>query len=136
MIVQALITLFVADSGIEALVADRVYPRQLPDAPTFPAIVITKVYGRGEQDLAGGNPLEEARVQIDCYSDSGYAESVAVAKAVRDYLHGFSGPALSTCGIQRAACINSMDFAEPLAERAGPRLRRRMLEFTIWNTET
>lgn len=136
MIVQAIIQLLLEDAPTAAKAKDRIYPRQLPDAPTFPAVVVTKIFGRGEHDMAGGLSLEEARIQVDCYSTDGYADAEALAKLVRDKLHGFSGPALSTCGIQRAVCINSQDLSEPLAERAGPRLRRRMLEFSVWNTET
>lgn len=136
MIVQTMIQIALADGAVAALVADAVYPRQLPDAPSFPAIVITKIHGAGETDQAGAVDLEEARVQIDLYTDEGYAEVLLLRQAVRSLFHGQKfATGSNTCAIQRATCINDIDFAEALMERAGPRLRRRMLEFRVWNTE-
>ena len=139
MIIQTMVNLALDDPTCAALVGDRVYPRQMPDAPTFPLAVITKVYGRGETDQAGAVELEEARVQIDLYTDQGYAALVVLRRAFRELFHGRahgrgSSPP-NSCAIQRATCMNDVDMTEPTQERAGPRLRRRMLEFRVWNTE-
>lgn len=134
MIVKALRQLLLATPTVQAWVDGRIYPRQLPDAPTYPAIVITKVAGNPEQDMAGGLKLERARVQVDVYTE-GYDDGVTIKTLIRERLHGYSGPGLTPCGIQRSACTNDMDLSEAQAERAGPRTRRRMLEFDVWNTE-
>lgn len=134
MIVKAVRKILLETPAVAAFVEGRIYPRQLPDAPTFPAIVITKIYALPIQDMEGGLPLENARVQIDCY-DEQYETVAQLKKVVRERLHGYSGPGLTPCGIQRAACTNDIDLSEPQAERAGPRTRHRMLEFDIWNTE-
>ena len=136
MIIRSTRNLFLTVPTITALVGDRIYPRQLPDGPNFPAIVLTKIFGRGEQDMAGAVALEEARVQIDAYSDKGYDECLEVTLAIKRFFHGYTGPVPgSSCAIQRAHCINDSDFAESQVERAGPRLRRRLMEFTVWNSE-
>ena len=136
MIVQTMIQIALADAAVAALVGTDVYPRQLPDAASFPAIVMTKISGIGETDQAGAVDLEDARVQVDLYTDEGYSDVLLLRKAVRDLFHGRPHPSgANPCAIQRATCINDVDFPEPLEERAGPRLRRRMLEFRVWNTE-
>lgn len=137
MIVQALVDLLKDQPAVADLVADRIYPLQAPDAATFPLVVITKAAGAGEYDLQGDTGLEGARVQIDSYA-VGYAEAVKLKKAIRRFLSGYQGgPANSggACAIQGAFCINDVDLTDSASERAGPRLRRRMLEFRIWNTE-
>ena len=139
MIVTTMVNLALADPACAALVADRIYPRQMPDAPTFPLAVITKVYGRGETDQAGAVELEEARVQIDLYTVDGYASLTPLRRAFRQLFHGRAHPREGSppnpCAIQRATCMNDVDMTEPTEERAGPRLRRRMMEFRVWNTE-
>jgi hypothetical protein len=136
-IVQAVVNLLKSQPAIAALVGDRIFPRQAPDASTFPLVVVTKAGGVGEYDLAGDAGLEDGRVQIDCYAVH-YAAAVQLKTEVRRFLSGYQGaPASSAgpCAIQGAFCINDVDQADSATERAGPRLSRRMLEFRIWNTE-
>lgn len=137
MIVQAVVNLLKAAPAVVAIADDRGYPVEAPDASTFPLYVVTKAAGVGETDLQGEAGLEQARVQIDCYA-VGYAEAVKLATAIRRFLQGYQGaPADSAgpCAIQGAFCINDLDLPDSTMNRAGPRLRRRMLEFRIWNTE-
>jgi hypothetical protein len=126
-----------ADSAIAGFVADRVFAPAMPDAATFPLIVIQKASGLGNYTNDGDAGLETARVQVDCYSDGGQAEVNAIRKAVRGSLSGrMAGSAEAPCAIQHCFCINDVDLSEPTTERAGPRLRRRMLEFNILGRES
>lgn len=137
MIVEALAELLMADPAVSALVGDRIFPRLLPDGATFPAIVITKVSGGGTYTNGGDTGLETARVQIDCYSADGASAVIELKTAVRRKLSGFrGGPASgSPCAIASSFCTNDVDLTAPETERSGPRLKRRMLEFSIWNRE-
>lgn len=141
MIIQAIVDLLKANSAIGALVGGpgelaRIYPEQLPDASTFPAVVVTKAAGVGDYTLDGDDGLENARVQIDSYA-VGYAVCVELKTLIRRQLSGYKGGMVSgdPCAIQGAFCINDSDLSVSETERAGPRLRRRMLEFRIWNTQ-
>ena len=136
MIVQRVVELLKEQADIEDDVADRIYPVEWPDAPTFPLIIVQRVSGSGETTFLGEAGIEQTRVQIDVYTDLGYENMAAIAGKVRSLLHGFKGgPEAAPCVIDRSACINSTDLPVPVTERAGPRLRRRMLEFLIWNRE-
>lgn len=137
MIGERLVGLLLAAPAVAALAVDRVYPVQLPDGPTYPALVVTEVFGGGNYDFEGDVGVETSRVQIDCYAETGQAAANDLALAVRRFLSGFRGGGDSgnACPIQQCTCINDFDMPEPSTERAGPRLRRRILEFTVWHTE-
>lgn len=136
MIVQRVRDLLLETPAIVAVVGDRIYPMTWPDAPEFPLLLLQKVSGMGETDNIGDAGIEGTRLQIDCYSDLGYEEVVALKRLVRGRLQGFKGgPSTAPCAIDASFCINDVDQAVPAIERAGPRLRRRMLEFRIWNRE-
>lgn len=138
MIVELVRSILLQDPAIAAIVGagddGRIYPVQLPDAPTYPAIVITKITGLGDSDTDGDTGLEDSRVQVDSYGE-GYAAVVELKTLVRARLSGFQGGPASgdACAIQGVFVINDSDLPVPETERAGPRLRRRMLEFRIWN---
>lgn len=135
MIVQRYVEMMKEDPEIMAFLVGGVYPVSWPDAPTFPLAIVQRGTGRGETDLQGEAGIEEARVQIDIYG-TGYEQVSKIALTVRRKFHGFAGgPKAAPCVINRSACINNADLPVPEAERAGPRLRRRMLEFSVWNKE-
>lgn len=136
MIVQRVRELFLENLDIIAMVGNRIYPVEWPDAPEFPLIILQKATGMGETDMQGEAGIESCRVQVDYYTDKGYEQLAAGALVIRRQLHGFKGgPTTAPCVIDRSACINDGDQPVPSTERAGPRLRRRMLEFRIWNRE-
>lgn len=137
MIVETVVDLLMAEPTIAALVDDRIYPRLIPDAASFPLLVVTKVAGGGSYTNDGDAGLEAARVQVDCYSADGASAVIELRTAVRRKLSGFKGgPASgSPCAIASCFCTNDMDLTAPETERTGPRLKRRMLEFQIWNRE-
>lgn len=136
MIIATVNEILGADGDVSAFVVDRIYPEELPEAPTYPALVVTKVGGQGQYDMNGDAGLEFARVQVDVYA-RGYAEMEAIRTAVRRLLSGYRTPAGSgdPCQIQATFCINDFDLPVATVLRSGPRLRRRCLEFNIWNTE-
>ena len=136
MIVETIIGLLGENAQIVALVEDRIYPRFMPDAVKFPALVVTKATGIGSYDLQGDVGLESARVQVDCY-DTSAAKVIELRTLVRRLLSGFKGGLVSgsPCAIASCFCINDVDLSDPSTERAGPRLKRRMLEFNVWNRE-
>ena len=68
-----------ADAGISALVGTRIYPVQMPQTPTLPAIS----YGRISNTAQFGTTnVRETRYQVDCWAAS-YASVQSVAMAVK-----------------------------------------------------
>jgi hypothetical protein len=136
MIIEALRAILLADSAVTALAEERHYPVLLPDAPTFPATTIQQITGQADYTNEGDSNLTRARVQIDVF-DTAMAGVEALSAAVKRALSGYTGnPGTgSSCLIQGIFCINTLDLAEPITERSGPRVRRRLLEFTVWIEE-
>ena len=128
--------LLLEQPDLVARVGERIHPVEWPDAPEFPLIILQEVTALGETNNQGEAGIESCRVQVDVYSARGHSDAYDIGLLVRRTLHGFKGgPASAPCAIDRSACINASDQPVPAAERAGPRLRRRMLEFRIWNRE-
>lgn len=117
-------------------VGNRIYPMTWPDAPEYPLIIVQKAVGLGHSTNDGDAGIEETRVQVEVYSDSGYDDCIQIKRIVRRRLHASrQGPESAPCVINASFCINDSDQPVPNAEKAGPRLRCRMLEFKIWTTE-
>lgn len=135
MIGEVIRDILLADADVALLVADRIYPVAMPDAPLFPLLVITKASGVGSYEMQGDAGIERDRIQIDCYSDAGQSALMTLRGAVRSVLTGFSGgTASSPCIIDSCMVISDQDMPTSPFERAGPsHLRRRMLEFNVWN---
>lgn len=137
MIVQHLVEAMLAEAPIAAIVANRIYPNEAPDAPEFPYLVVSKIDGEGEYDFAGDVGIERARVEINVYStqNTGYTANVALKGIVRTFVTSRPPPG-PPCVIDSARCITDMDSpaAAPVSgtNRAGPRVRRRLLEFWIF----
>lgn len=67
-----------AYSGLSALVGTRIYPRILPNNPTYPALT----YARISNSTATTNGLRETRFQINCWGAT-EASADAVAGQVK-----------------------------------------------------
>jgi hypothetical protein len=137
MIVESVILILQGTEKVAALIGDRAFPRQLPDATEFPAIVVTRVSGNSYYANGEDSQINQARIQIDCYSDRGNADVVNLKRAVYRRLSALKNYRASgnPCAIDSSRCINDTDMTESATERAGPRLTRRMLEFAIFSKE-
>lgn len=89
-ILEAIVAHLLADAGVSAIAATRVYAKSLPQSPTYPALVIHNVSGTSEHSQDGPSGLAEPRFQIDCFSPR-KASSVLLVLAVQTALDGFQG---------------------------------------------
>lgn len=55
---------------LNALVSGRMYPMVAPDSPVVPFIVYQNITNSPEYTLGNTSPINNTRMQIDCYSDS------------------------------------------------------------------
>lgn len=82
--------ILIANSGVTTLIAQRVYPNELPPNATLPAIVYNVVSDVPENSFTGltSTTTKNARVQVDCYAspttngDGAYKQVHALARAV------------------------------------------------------
>lgn len=131
-VVETVRTILLGNSGIAGIVDTRIFPVAMPDATSFPALVVAKGSDLGLYDLQGDVGVTEARIQVDCYNDDGKAANLHLKRLVREQLSGYrGGPPGAPCAIQSSFVINDFDATDPSTERGGPRLRRRTIEFRI-----
>lgn len=87
---QGLRTHLLGDAAIAALVVARVYPLRLPQKPTLPAIVLTRVSGVRYQPLRGQASLARPRFQVDAWAST-HDGATALGALCRRRLEGYSG---------------------------------------------
>jgi hypothetical protein len=105
-----------ADAATAAIVGQRMYPRGLPQGPTFPALVYSRVDTRRLHDLDGPDGLPRARVQVTAWGSSVQA-ATDLAAAVRKRLDGFRG-AWGAVTIGACLCVGERDLDDPETGRA------------------
>lgn len=91
---ELLTAFLLADATIASLVGTRVYPLRLPQKPTLPALVVTRISGERIGQLRGAASAAEPRYQIDAWTSpetGGHKGALALGKAVRNRLEGYTG---------------------------------------------
>jgi hypothetical protein len=89
-ILDELQTLILADAGVSALVAARVYDGVLPRGFTLPAVVYHTVVAPSNYTFEGNANPNEIKVQFDIYGDSA-AQVRSVQKAIKNVLQNLRG---------------------------------------------
>lgn len=79
-----------ADATVSGLVSTRVYPLRLPQKPTLPALVYSRISGVRIEQLNGVASAAEPRYQIDAWAVT-LAGAQALGKAVRQRLENYNG---------------------------------------------
>lgn len=80
-------SVLIGDTSLAGLVAARVYPVQLPQAPTYPSLTISKISAIRFPHLTGASGLVQARFSVTCWGATVTA-SLALADVVRNILNG------------------------------------------------
>jgi len=94
MIEAAIRSILINDATVKAITT-RCYPVTLPQSPTYPLILYTKITGMRDHHLRGPSGHAHPRLQIESWSKS-YSEAKTLAAAIRKALDGYSGTASST----------------------------------------
>lgn len=132
MIATGLRTLLLGDSNITAIIGTRLYPIQLPQKPTLPALTYFRVSGEEQASNSGSQDYGWARFQIDAWAET-FNEAETLANLVKERLHGFSGtvsnsdsPPLSWV-FQGIFAMTMRDFYEP-----EPKQYRVSRDYMMW----
>jgi hypothetical protein len=87
---EAIIIRLLADGGVAAIVATRVFPGSRPQGSELPALVLNRISGGPLYADDGEVGLEQGRIQIDCWAAT-YTEAKLLARAVTASLSAFDG---------------------------------------------
>lgn len=107
--------LFTALSGVAG---GRVFPNLAPNDVQKPYLVYLRVASAPENTLADGVPIENTRVQIDCF-DTTYAAALTLAEGVKAAL--------------RASNLTFVLLMEQDQFEFDALLHRVILDFSIWH---
>lgn len=102
---------------LSSLVAGRVYPLIAPNKPTVPFIIYQNIANTPEVTLADGIPINNTRMQIDCY-DKTYAGAKALAVSIQ-------------IAMAAASFINVPAMSQDLYE-ADVKLYRVQQDYSLW----
>lgn len=100
-----------ADSGVAALVGNRIYPLKLPQKPTYEAITYQRISNTGQN---GTSTRRESRWQINCWAET-HVEATALAAAVKAFAEDWHD-ADQTPGIAWARVVNELDDYDDQAD--------------------
>lgn len=117
-------------AGLSALIGGRVYPGQLPQRPSLPAITYQRVSTTAvaTRDNSGYASLERPRFQFDCWGAT-RKEARTVAAALRHALATF--PQASSPRVDVALLANDFDDYEPDTDR-----HRVIMDVFVWYEES
>lgn len=112
----------------------RIYPQELPQQPTFPAIRYLQVSDPPEHTHSGRSKLRHPRFQFDCFdadteSHDGYLGAKALADEMVAALDGYKG-SMGTIECQAGFQENAQDNHDPETGRHWV-----TLDFEIWHKE-
>lgn len=106
----------------------RVYPDELPQDPTFPAIVYTEIFTGSDYTHDGPDGVRRSRFQVDCMALTP-DEAIAIRREALARLSGFKGevgsPPIVVQGIFHDG--GNADTASEMLN-AGPRVRLKRFE--------
>ena len=119
-IVLAAITALKADPAVALVVGTRVYRKNLPANPTFPAIAVSKVDDIRDSDSNTGRS-GHVRIQCTSFSKIGDGEADNLSELIGDALHGTVNTFLTAgtdkvyvIGIEDAGVVPDVNTEIPL----------------------
>jgi hypothetical protein len=121
---QALKNVLLADTRVNSLVGQRIFPSQMPERTTMPAVVYTQISVSPESTFESTAATEYAatRVQVDVYAKT-YDAAHALAEAVDDVL---------TELVSQAIVFERLDARELF--EPDTLLNRISTDFYVWRT--
>jgi len=108
-------------AALSGVAGGRVFPNVAPNNVSKPYVVYARVSSAPENTLADGAPIDNTRLQVDCFETT-YAAAIALAEAVK--------AAIKSSAIAHVLLLEQDQF-EPEAM-----LHRVILDFSIWHSST
>ena len=127
MIESAIRSILITDDTVKAITT-RCYPVTIPQSPTYPLILYTKITGMRDHTLRGASGHAHPRFQIEAWAET-YTEAKTLADAIRNALDDYSGTVLGTV-IGSCLIDSEQDVYESEIE-----VYRVLQDYFIWHEE-
>jgi hypothetical protein len=125
---EALMTYLLAQSGLTALVSNRIYPLKLPQTPTLPAIVYQKIDAPRLPGFSADYGVT-TRIQITSWALT-YTGASAVQEQIRTATQNIMNQSMSGMVVKNIEFDEGPDSYEDETERYG-----KIVDLLIWHTE-
>ena len=99
-------TLLNAATTITAFTSSRIYTAQFPDLISYPAILVSRIFGEPTNTLAGHMGVEKTRVQIDSFSTS-YSVALRLSTVIHRIMDGATFKNIQ---------ISNQDLSQPIED--------------------
>lgn len=116
MIIDGLRTVLIADAGINALVAGRVWPQTAPQRATLPLILLYRQHEDHNLTLTDTGGLVFADFEIDCLATTP-ASATSLAELVSAVLDDYVG-AMGDCSCEAVLIEDVFDSYEPPQDKS------------------
>ncbi len=127
MIESAIRSILITDDTVKTITT-RCYPVTIPQSPTYPLILYTKITGMRDHALRGASGHAHPRFQIEAWAET-YTETKTLANAIRNALDDYSGTVLGTV-IGSCLIDSEQDVYESEIE-----IYRVLQDYFIWHEE-
>jgi hypothetical protein len=88
-----------------------IWPVQMPEASTMPAIVLSQISGEGNPSHDGANALHQCRISFGCYG-SNYGDSKRLQRAIRQLFEAYHGTLPDGTPVDNAILVLELDAFE------------------------
>ena len=124
---KAIRAILVANSTVAAITT-RCYPAKLPQNPTYPLILFSKVTGMRDHHLQGPSGLAHPRFQVEAWAAT-YDAAKTLANAIKVALDGYAG----TQGAVKIGSILIESERDSYEEAVS--CHRVIMDWFIWHRE-
>jgi hypothetical protein len=132
MIHEALFSRLSGYAGLTALVGARIYPRLLPQNPTYPAVTYDRISAERQSAMGSDSGLVSGRWQVSSWGKT-YTDARDIAEQVRKALQRYRGTSSGTV-IQDIFIESENDLPPELVD--GEAVFQIASDFIVWFVES
>ena len=134
---NALNALLLTDAAVEALVGKRIFPDEMPQGGTLPAVVYTEENMAKVRSLSGNSGTVYPRYQVECLAET-RKQARTLAAAVRDRLEDFNSAAAGGVWVQWIIVEDEREGPASIQNPDGSArlVKSKTLDVVIWHNAT
>ena len=128
---KAIRAVLIADEGVNALVASRIYPQRRPMGTDLPALIYQNVLSHQVESLDAQGVIRRTRLAIECL-DNTYGDTKTLRDAVEAALNDYAGTEEDET-IHSTRLESAVDIDEELEPAGSFGVFRTIMDYVIWH---
>lgn len=130
---KAIVSVLRNNGNVAGLVGTRIYPHEIPQSASVPAITYKQTSGERDHTMDGPSGFASPEYEITCWDDS-YGTPRVLARYVRTALDGYKGT-VGTVVIHIGMLGDELDVFRQLPDIKSTKRYGKQLTFKIWHDE-